>query len=255
MNEIFYEAIKDTSTKVFAEVQKAYSCRLHFHRAFELAYILDGQAQYEIEEEKFVAGTDHIVFSHCYYRHRSFDNIPHKKIVIAIPENMSYDIATLFKSTTLPALLPDKKLNKTLLPYFEALLKSDECTPEILIKGYINLIFGTLASHYANISIAPTNKNISVIVNILDYIDKHATESITLDSISQRFGYNKSYFSRIFNEYVGVSLCNYINLVRFNHFEANLKKNKDKSITEQIFEAGFQSVSTFYRVKELKKRG
>ncbi|MBP3370801.1 MAG: helix-turn-helix transcriptional regulator [Clostridia bacterium] len=253
MKDIFYEALKDTSNTVYAQIQEASACRLHFHRAFELAYIAEGRASYEVEGKRFVADTDHIVFSHRYYSHRSFDDLAHKKIVIAIPENMSYDISKLLSSTTLPSLLSDKQLNRTVMPYFKALLTADESTPEILIKGYVNLIFGTLTLNYSNVSVAPTNKNISVIVSILDYIDKHATEPITLETLASRFGYNKSYFSRMFNSSVGVSLSNYINFVRLSRFEANLKQNGDKSITEQIFEAGFQSVPTFYRIRGLKK--
>ena len=254
MKDIFYEALKDTRTKVFAEIQLAYTCRLHFHRAFELAYIAEGQAIYDIEEKRFVADTDHIVFAHCYYRHRCFDNIPHKKIVIAIPENLSHDITALFSSSTLPSLLTDKELNKVLLPYFKALIEADENVPEILIKGYVNIIFGTLAARYKNVSLTPTNKNISIIVDILKYIDDHAAEAITLDSVAASFGYNKSYFSRLFNNHVGTSLSDYVNFVRLNRFEENAKANRDKSITEQIFEAGFQSVATFYRVKEQRRK-
>ncbi len=254
MKDIFYEVLKDTATKVYAKIQEPYNGRLHFHRAFELAYILEGQAEYEVEEERFIADTDHIVFSHCYYRHRSFDSIPHRKIVIAIPENLSHDISALFTSSTLPALLSDKELNKTLLPYFKALTEADENTPEILIKGYVNIIFGTLAAHYKNVSLAPTNKNISIIIDILKYIENHATEAITLDSVAAKFGYNKAYFSRLFNNHVGTSLSDYVNSVRLNRFEENAKASGNKNITEQIFEAGFQSVATFYRAKQLRKK-
>ena len=254
MKDIFYEALKDTTTKVYAKIQEPFNGRLHFHRAFELAYILEGQADYEVEEERFVADTDHIVFSHCYYRHRSGNKAAHKKIVIAIPENLSHDISALFTTSTLPVLLEDKELNKTLLPYFKALTEAEEDTPEILIKGYVNLIFGTLASHYGHTSILPKNKNISIIVDVLEYIEKHASEPITLNDVAASFGYNKSYFSRLFNNHVGTSLSNYVNFVRLNRFEENAKANRDKSITEQIFDAGFQSIATFYRVKEMRKK-
>ena len=250
---MFYEAIKDIKTTIFAEVQQAYSCRLHFHRAFELCYIMEGAALCENEGEIFVADTDHIVFSHCYHRHRSFDRMAHKKIVIAVPENLSHDISRLFSFSTLPPLLPDKALNRTLLPHFIALTRVDDSTPELLIKGYVNIIFGTLAAHYKNVSIEPTNKNISFIVKVLEYIDKHASEKIDLESISSEFGYNKSYFSRIFNDCVGISLSNYINSVRLDHFSALCKEKKDEKFINLIYEAGFQSASTFYRAKKQRE--
>ena len=44
MKDIFYEAIKDSRKTIFAEFQKYNTTRLHFHRAFELLYIIEGQA-------------------------------------------------------------------------------------------------------------------------------------------------------------------------------------------------------------------
>lgn len=254
MKDIFYEILKDTTTKVYAQIQTEYTCRLHFHRAFELAYIYEGEAVYDIEDRRFVAETDHIVFSHCYYRHRSYDTTAHKKIVIAIPENLSRDVSALFTSDTLPMLLTDKEINKTLLPYFKALNQSDEKAPEILIKGYVNLIFGTLAAHYEHTEILPKSKNISILIDVLMYVEEHAAEPITLGDVASEFGYNKSYFSRLFGAHVGTSFSNYVNFVRLDRFEASRKENAKKSITEQIYEAGFQSVATFYRVKEMRKK-
>ena len=54
MQNVFYEARKDTRGKLFAELQKQYPGRLHFHRAFEIAYILEGAANYTVENESFV---------------------------------------------------------------------------------------------------------------------------------------------------------------------------------------------------------
>ena len=39
MTDVFYEAAKDTNGRIYAEIQKEYAGRYHFHRAFEIAYI------------------------------------------------------------------------------------------------------------------------------------------------------------------------------------------------------------------------
>ncbi len=254
MQDIFYEAVKDTDSKIYAQVQKPYNSKLHFHRAFEIAYITEGEALYKVEEESFIANTDDIIFSHCYYRHCSFDTPYHSKIVIAVPNALSYDFSVLFKDTTLPAHLSDTNFNKKLLPYFQALVDADDNTSEIILKGYLNLIFGYLASHYKNVAISPKSKNVSIIVEILDFINLHCNEPLTLDILSSRFGYNKSYFSRLFNKTVGISLNDYLNIARLNRFEELLQSNTSDSLTDIIYKAGFQSPSTFYRVKAIRKR-
>ena len=69
MKDIFYESLKDTRGTIFAEMQKAYGSRLHFHRVFEVAYILEGEANYTVEDENFTAHAGDIIFTHCYYLH------------------------------------------------------------------------------------------------------------------------------------------------------------------------------------------
>jgi AraC-like DNA-binding protein len=250
MSDAYYEALKDTRGQLFAEIQKEYFSRYHFHRAFELAYVFEGEAQYQVEDKIFSLCTDQIVFVHCYYRHRSFDMLPHKKYVIAVPEKLSPDVYELFSACTLPHLLPDREFNRTLLPYFKALYACDKDTPSIVISGYVNLIFGLLLSHYKGITVEPKSKNVSVIADILNYIDKHLCEPLCLAEIAGVFGYNPSYFSRLFNRCVGVSLNRYINFARLDRYMLLEKQGGEKSATERILEAGFPSIATFYRTKK-----
>ena len=253
MKDIFYEYMKDNQNTIFAEKQKEFPGRLHFHRAFELAYICEGQAQYTVDTETFVASSDHIVFCHCYYPHVSPVVPPHTKYVIAIPERLTKDIAVAFSHSTLPAFLPDKDFNKSLLPFFEKLVYESANISNMLSKGYAQIIFGSLAEHYNSVSTIPKNKNISLIADILSYIDVHFQEPISLESISAHFGYNKTYFSRLFNKHIGMSLNNYINMIRLNHFEVLSKNSNEANITDLIFACGFSSLATFYRVYNFRK--
>lgn len=85
-----------------------------------------------------------------------------------------------------------------------------------------------LATHYAMVPISRKNKKMTLISDILAYIDAHCTEQITLESLSREFGYNKSYFSRLFNGYIGTSLSNYVNFVKLNRYEELIASNPTK---------------------------
>ncbi len=248
---IYYEAIKDTSDSIFARQQKECRCTLHFHRAFEVAYILSGASNYIIEDNGFVAEEGDIVFCHSYYRHRSLDTQPNVKYVIAVPDNLTRDISFFFEKSTLQPCLSDKEFNRSLLPYFENLVKDGENMSRMLMKGYANVIFGSLSQHY---SLSPTmqrHKSVSHVADILDYIDAHCSESISLESIASAFGYNKAYFSRLFNRYIGMSLSSYINMTRYSKFRKMRKENPEANVTEMAYECGFSSMTTFYRVHAL----
>ena len=249
MKDAYYEAPKDTRGTLFAEIQKEYASRYHFHRAFEIAYVFEGEAKYRVEEEDFFAEKDQIVFAHCYYRHRSYDVTKHRKYVIAVPEQLAHDITPLLSESTLPYLLPDKEFNQTLLPYFKALNETTAETSSIVVKGYVSLIFGLLLSHYKSITVAAQSKNISIIVDILGYIDRHIEEPLSLGKIAEHFGYNASYFSRLWSSSVGIPLHQYVNFLRLDRYAVLSKNRTDESITDLVFKAGFPSLSTFYRAK------
>ncbi len=81
---------------------------------------------------------------------------------------------------------------------------------------------------------------------IIDYINRHLTEEITLDLLSNRFHFSKYYISHLFKDYVGISPYDYLiarrlyccnNLIRSNH-----------TIKEACFMVGFNNYSNFYRL-------
>ena len=85
-------------------------------------------------------------------------------------------------------------------------------------------------------------------------MDDNYTESLSLKNISAKFGYNKTYFSRIFNQYIGMSLTDYINMVRYDNFEKLYKNNPESNVTTLALECGFSSLATFYRVRNERNK-
>ncbi|MBQ3219170.1 MAG: helix-turn-helix domain-containing protein, partial [Clostridia bacterium] len=61
-------------------------------------------------------------------------------------------------------------------------------------------------------------------------------------------GYSDAHISRIFSLYVKKSLPDYVNELRFKEVN-RLIENTNGKITDLIFDAGFNSIQTYYRVK------
>jgi AraC-like DNA-binding protein len=209
---------------------------------------------HSIEGVPYEVEADQIAFTYAYYSHGTQTRTPCKQYVIAVPAKFSKDVDRLFEEFVLPPVLTDKQFNKTVKPYFECMVNSTDDTPNIITKGYVNLIFGLLFEHYKNNGMHPKHKNIVLIADILEYIDKHYEEPLTLMDLAEHFGYNKSYFSRFFNKHVGVSLNDYINGLRMDRYEELAKLYPDKSVTDIVFLSGFQSLATFYRVKDFRDK-
>lgn len=246
MENIIYEYFHDVEREFTVRISVNSNIQRHFHRSIEMLYILDGEMETVVGEKSFVAKSNEIVFAHSYYVHSFKPVTRYQKFVVIIPAEYSRDIDKLLSQSTLPAHLTDTEFNKTIKPLLQKLLDENDTMPPLVKKGYLNVVLGMLFDHYPAQSIQK-NGNINIMVDVLHYIDNNYATNITLDSLADAFGYNKYYFSRLFNKYIGESLTNYINVVRVQNF-INLAKLRTKTPLSTIaLECGFDSLTTFYR--------
>ncbi len=87
---------------------------------------------------------------------------------------------------------------------------------------------------------------------LIEYIDTHYMEDISLDSAANTIGFSKYHFSRLFKQYTNSSFCDYVNQRRIKAAEELLGR-RDLSITEVSYQAGFPSISSFNRLFRLHK--
>lgn len=246
MKNIIYESHHDKTKGLTVSYRESADVNCHFHRSYELLYIVDGKLEANIMNKSFIASKDDIVFVNKYYSHSYKIVGEYKKYVLIIPPRMCDDFDDVFKDKTLSAHLNDKEFNKSLLSIIKSLNEKNSSSTELVKKGYVNVIIGELLNHYKLVSIKK-NSNIEVMVKILDYIDHNYGEDLTLESISKHFGYSKYYFSRLFNDYINENINNYINMIRIQHVVKEIKENKDGKIADIVYNCGFSSLPTFYR--------
>ena len=217
---------------------------LHFHRCVEIHYVTAGSERVRVENETMIADEDDIVFIHNYYRHDDAAITDHGKYVMIIPFAFGNDFDGRLKKETLPPLLSDKEFNRTLKPIF-TLLAEQKAVPPLVLKGYLNVILGSLFDHYPLLPLEG-DSSMMFLASVLGYIDENYASPLTLESISEKFGYNKCYFSRVFNRYIGENLNNYVNLVRLQRL-VPMAREGTAQISSLAFACGFDSLSTFYR--------
>lgn len=243
---VLYESNRDLSEHfcVF-EAKDSYTLP-HFHRSIEMLYITAGALEGEVGEEKIRVTADDIVFVNNFCVH-AFRPVPeYEKYVFIVSARYADDFENLFTTHALPAVLADKEFNRTLRPILKSMLLENEEMPPLVVKGYVNVILGRLLAHYGSIP-SPRDAHMGQIADILSYIDRHYAEPITLTSLAEKFGYNKYYFSRMFNSRIGDSLSGYVNNVRLQHVLSEAKKDERRSIATLAYDSGFDSLTTFYR--------
>ena len=87
-----------------------------------------------------------------------------------------------------------------------------------------------------------TNKTLKKIIN---YINNHFTEEITLDTLCENFFLSKYHLCHIFKEATGITVLEYVRQKRLTFADALTKDGK--TLTEGALAAGFGDYSSFYR--------
>ena len=244
---IYYQAFHDTGAVLTACITKSdlgYTAP-HFHRSIEIIYVLNGVVKCNIDGESFDALENDIIFTKRCGIHEFYYGYKTDTLLLVITPKYSDDFDFIFQSKTIPCHLSDTEFNKTLLKYLTPLAKQTE-TSDMVIKGLVNVIIGKLFEHYPTTPIE-NSASMDLIIDVLNYIDRHYKEQLTLDVISSKFGYNKYYFSRLFNDSIGTNLNNYINGVRLRNLMNDARKIEKPNFSQLILDYGFDSFSTFYR--------
>lgn len=81
---------------------------------------------------------------------------------------------------------------------------------------------------------------------ILDYIDQHYKENISLERIAEHFGLTREYFSRLFRRSLGTTFSGHLSRVRIAHFYRDLITT-DLPVMDLLEENGITNYKTFSR--------
>lgn len=101
------------------------------------------------------------------------------------------------------------------------------------------------------IDLAKFRNGDSVVKYIIDYIEDHYLEDITINSVAKSLRYSVGYCSRIIKNYSGYNFRDYLNKKRLKKAE-ELIADKTLNMTwlEIIYSCGFNCPSTYYRAKK-----
>lgn len=82
---------------------------------------------------------------------------------------------------------------------------------------------------------------------VLDYIDKHLDDNLTVDALCEVANFSKFHFHRQFSEYCGVNVGRYIQLMKLKRASYRLAFNHRDRIIDIALDAGFENPESFSR--------
>lgn len=227
----------------------------HFHKYYEIYYLISGSRRYFIENEIYDVLPGDIILIPEMTTHkvlRAPDSSPneyHERFLLSPHKE---DIPEVF----LPCFnthiyhLP-KEAKKEIENCFQSLQARSEKRDKY--RHYHNLanlyrILCTLTS----LPTAPQeeqslSKNDLIMQDAASYIKENFTHSITLEDLAKKYSFSKEYFSALFKQTTGFGFNEYLNQMRIAH-ATNLLISSSTPITEIGELCGFNDSNYFSKV-------
>lgn len=239
----------------------------HYHDFHKLLIFLNGTVSYRVEGREYdLKPGDQVLIPageiHCPVVHNS---APYTRLIAYIsPEFFSSlseecDLSGCFSH----ALnchdnlirIPDY-FSGTLYPVLEELIKtftSDDFGTafyqKIKFSEYLLLLNRYVLRQQEQSSIVLPTANPQVL-QILDYINAHLTEDLSIDRIADAAFLNLSYLMHLFRDETGYTIGKYITEKRL--YLANHAIRQGVSVTEACYQSGFRNYTTFYQAYKNK---
>lgn len=126
---------------------------------------------------------------------------------------------------------------------------------EISIYSILLESFTVIGSSYfrknTNTTIGNTNKrqseNYELFSNLLNFIDTHYADDLTLEQAAEYIGFSKYHFTRLFKQHTNTTFHNYLCYKRVQAAQSLLTEDRDRPITDIAFCSGFNNLTTFNR--------
>ncbi len=244
----FFEKNRQTTNTVSIQRNRTSPFPRHFHNNLEIYLLQQGKRKIHLNGKTHVLTDGMVAFFdsfdiHGYEQSESTNN----ECVVIIPYGFLDFFNGLRNSlSTSNNIIHDPKLCANLMEIADRLLSKTKNSP--LISCAVNLFLTYIYNAYS-FNLADRNKDDELIRKILTFLDKNFKSEISLSSLSSNLGYSKEHISRIFHKYFNIGIPQYINDLRLNYFNYLSSLSDNANITELIYQAGFNSIQSFYRNK------
>ena len=242
------------------------SVPLHWHSEMELNYIKSGNGFFKYEDQTISAKPGdifliqpnvlHAIMSD---EHSSFfyDTIVfHQNMLVGSYDDRCYtDILLPIFSSRRRVLVPVSQETPGYHELHDSVRTIMQCahknlaTSDLLLKSELLRLFYLLASTpelCTEHTVSTESRMTETLWPVLTYIQKHHSESVTIEQLAKIAHMSSSYFMSCFKQNFGLGAIEYLNQVRIRS-ACDLLRNTDRNISDIAFDTGFHNLSNFNR--------
>lgn len=209
---------------------------IHFHSAFEICYILDGEINITIDENCYALKKNDAVIIFPRQLH-SYETEKH-----SIMHHISFSQELVDEFTnTYKNMIPQNNYIADLEKYKDYFYPKNTCSQ----KGLLYSILGDLIQN-ADFKAAPMNEETVLIHKILSFVEENYNGECSLHSATDKLSYGYTYLSRTFKKLMKMSYTEYLNRYRINRAVYLLITEKNMSVQKIAELCGYDSMCCFH---------
>lgn len=234
----------------------------HYHDFNKILIFLSGDVTYSIEGRSYALEPNDIVFVNAGEVHRPVIHSAdaYERIIIYVSPSFlesyqedAYDLGLCFKQAHQKQshVLRVNSFRGSSLGNVTERLEQSLHDSDYANELYHDLLFlefmiqlNRAAIHH-NIDYISNSSSNEKILSVLDYLNEHLTEELTIDGIAEKFFLSRYYLMHTFKEETGYTIGSYLSTKRLKLARELIRNGTP--ITEACYACGFKNYSTFSR--------
>ncbi len=222
----------------------------HTHPFYHMFYVSEGGCSFIIENESYSLNKGDCILVPKNKSHSFFNY--HKETAEYIEIKFAAKSGSKMAIPDEVFLIKDNKLigylmKRTLREYLSFGISADEAVESYLETALFVMTEEKRANKNHSYEYIDASGYSDISQEIVKYLEAHYSEDISLDSISEALGYNKSYLCVAFKKETGTTILDCLNMIRIRR-AAELIAYSDHTIAQVSSLCGFRAVSHFNSV-------
>lgn len=244
----FYEAYREQDASLMIQHNKSFNFPAHFHNNIEVLIVRHGQRRMRINGEEYVAGDHTVTVADSYDVHAYELDWNEDSYVVIIPFAQAQAFHMRHRAQRLSTRqVCDERLCEELIKIVEGYLLNETLSPRA--KDAAIGLFLAVLEEKLSWTEEKGNDEKELIRKILTYVHENYRGDVSRKTLARALGYTEAHISRVFHRYMQTGLSAYVNGLRLAYVETRKKESAETTL-DLIFEAGFKSWQTYYRVKK-----
>lgn len=220
----------------------------HCNKRFEILFVLDGSALFEIEGEKYLVKKNYgIVIEPLRYQLVFGNHDTYERALIffdldQIPEEIRDDFIKRIKENVVFHI-------DELIPVFRKLVElriGHDIKNQPLMDALFRIILYTLTFHQWSVPKIIQSKHAAILRKIVGYLDENMSKDIRMADVAEYVGMSQSMVYRLFQKGMKISMKRYILQKKMIYAQLLLRSGISPGAAAEA--CGYKNYASFYKV-------